>query len=125
MPRAEIGQLIVLKSGSLNLDVQGFLLDRRARNCAPKTVEFYSFELPAFCGYLRQQGIQATDAVTAHYIRSYLANLSEHRSPGGCACAFRSIRAFFRWFALENDLPADKWRNPLARLTAPLVFGVR
>ena len=36
MPRAEIGQLIVLKSGSLNLDAKGFLLDRRARNCAPK-----------------------------------------------------------------------------------------
>jgi integrase/recombinase XerC len=112
------GPLIhLVPRSSLEEDVGDFLLDRRARNLSPRTVEFYANELRYLTQYLAAAGATETAAVTPAHIRGYLLELSSRRNAGGVAAAFRALRAFFTWWKVETDAPV----SPITKVSPPRV----
>jgi len=105
-----------VRSG-LEDDVAGFLLDRRARNLSPRTIEFYGNELRYLTQYLGTEGSTETAAITPAHIRGYLLQLSSTRNPGGVAAAFRALRAFFTWWQTETEALS----SPVTKVAPPRV----
>lgn len=107
------------KDHLISREITAFLLDCRARQLSPRTLESYSSELSAFQSFLASQKIRLADQITADHIRLYLASLSPRRNPGGVHIAYRVIKTLLRWFEREIDDPA--YRNPIARIKPPKV----
>ena len=101
---------------SVQDEASAFLIDRQARGLSPNTVEFYRKELSWFCKFLG--AVDVLD-VSSDDLRRYLVKIAEYRNPGGCACAFRAVRAFFNWYA--DEVEPEDWRNPVNKVKAPRV----
>lgn len=78
--------------------VQEFLVDRQARGLSPLSVRWYDQQLDYFLSFT------GTDDLTPALIRRYLLHLAESHNPGGVAGAFRALRVFLAWRAVEDDL---------------------
>ena len=101
---------------SVRDEVSAFLIDRQARGLSSNTVLFYRKELGWFCDFL---GAVDVLEVSPDDLRRYLIRVGEYRNPGGCACAFRAVRAFFNWYA--DEVEPEDWRNPISRVKSPKV----
>lgn len=90
--------------------VAEFLVDRQARGLSPLSVRWYDQQLDYFLSFTD------TDDLTPALIRCYLLHLAESHNPGGVAGAFRALRVFLAWRAVEYDLA-----NPSLHVAAPRV----
>jgi integrase/recombinase XerD len=97
-----------------------FLIDRKAQNLTPKTIEFYIYNLQNFLNWCDSQAIKTIDQLTPESIRLYMLYLSEsNHNAGGIHAKYRSIRAFLRWYQIELDPP--NFANPLRKVKPPRV----
>jgi len=100
--------------------IDGFLLDRKASGLAKGSLEFYAEKLQMFVRFCEGRLITRISQVTPNDIREYLLKLSdEGHTPGGTHAAFRSLRAFLRWW--ENEVEPEGWKNPISKVKAPKV----
>ena len=106
------------KEHLISREIIAFLVDRRARNLAPGSIAFYERELTAFQNYLDDQKITHIEQITPDVIRRYLNSLT-NRNAGGKDAAYRTLRAFFRWWAVEVDAPQQF--NPMRKVARPKV----
>lgn len=90
----------------ISSEINSFLIDRQARRCSQRTIQYYQFELEKFKSFLQSINITTFTELTTTHIRQYLIELSQIRNPGGCHAAYRAIRAFLLWFANEIDDPS-------------------
>lgn len=98
--------------------MEGFLIDRKARGASPGTLRFYDAKLRLFAGYCESQAVTSLSQVTPALLRQYLIHLEgEGHNAGGRHAAFRTVRAFLNWYELE----AETWANPLRKVKAPRV----
>lgn len=97
-----------------------FLLDRRAQNLTPKTIEFYRNLLQGFLNWCDLQAIKTVNQLTPDVIRHYLIHLEDKGiKAGGVHARYRTLRAFLRWYDLEFE-PTD-FHNPLRKVKPPRV----
>ena len=59
----------------LDLHYNAFFLDLQAARCTPKTMSHYMYTLGTFVGWLRRQGINSPEEITARHIKAYLVEL--------------------------------------------------
>ncbi|NLE75692.1 MAG: tyrosine-type recombinase/integrase, partial [Chloroflexi bacterium] len=111
-------QLIrLLPRDALGSQIAAFLTDRQARGLSPRTVQFYGDELRHFREWAQGQRVTDAQAVTADLIRRYLLYLGQRRNPGGVHAAYRTLRAFLRWYGEEVE--PDGWQDPMRRVRPP------
>ena len=96
----------------LDAAMQGFLLDREAARCTPKTLEHYTYTVGTFAAWLKARGVIAVGQVTAHHIRAYLVSL-QHRGLKDTTqhAHARGIRAWLNWLVLEEDIGVSPMRK--------------
>jgi len=106
-----------VKTGALRLEIDEFLVDRQARNLAPKTILWYKAGVLRLHAYMTEQGVTETAAITPALLRRFILHLSETHNPGGVFGIFGAVKTFLRWYAAEY---APKgWENPLDRVESP------
>ena len=106
--------------GTVRHFLAGFIVERRSRGLAKRTVTYYESELRLFCEFLDDQGVMMLEDVTIDNIRQYLLVLGNTRNPGGIHAAFRAIRAFFirhpKWnFGSHTGAAWSRGASPWAR----------
>jgi integrase/recombinase XerC/integrase/recombinase XerD len=100
----------------LEAALSGYLLDRQAARCTPKTLEHYAYTVGGFVTWLQAQGCQTVAAITPSHIRAYLIGLQRRNLKDTTQHAHaRGIRAWLNWLVREGDLAA----SPMARVTMP------
>ena len=100
--------------------VDAFLVDRRARGSAARTVEFYTVKLRLFTDFCESQAVEGIDQISPTLARKYLLHLeAKGHNPGGRHAAYRTLRAFLLWY--ENEVEPEGWSNPLKKVRAPKV----
>jgi integrase/recombinase XerD len=114
----DIFSKLVLASQAWEI-LTSFILDCEARNLANGTIDFYKDEITRFIKFLDRRGIITIEQIDPETIRSYLIELGKTRNPGGVHCAYRSIRAFMRWF--DSEFKPINWSNPIFKIKGPKV----
>jgi site-specific recombinase XerC len=100
--------------------VETFLIDRKARGVAGRTLTFYSQKLQQFTDFCEGQALTNISQITPTFIRELLLNLEQTgHNPGGRHVAFRSLRAFLLWY--EDEVEPEGWSNPVRKVKAPKV----
>lgn len=99
------------------VEIQAFIIDRKARGLADNTLVFYEKELGWLVDFLNEQEVTHVLEVTPNILRQYLLRIGERRNPGGVLCAYRTMRAFFHWY--EEEAEPENWRNPIRKVKAP------
>lgn len=89
----------------ISFEIDAFVIDRRASNRSPRTIQYYEDELRHFRNYLERNQVMTIDTLTATHIRQFLIDLSTHRNDGGVHAAFRAVKAFVRWYGDEIEDP--------------------
>lgn len=116
----EFRQRVSVSTGTgLQQEIAAFLIDRRARGLSPRTVEFYEQKLSQLQRFLSREGVDRVCRITPGLLREYLLHLGRTHNPGGVHAAFRAMRAFLRWFEVEDE--PDAWKNPLRKVRPPRV----
>jgi integrase len=104
----------------LELEIEGFLKDRKSQNLTKGTVEFYRKKLKAFLEYCDSQEVKLVSQITPSLIRDYLLLLEERgNNPGGIHTYYRSLKAFLKWY--EDEEEPENWKNPISKVKAPRI----
>jgi integrase/recombinase XerD len=96
----------------LQLDVDAFLLDGRARGLAANTQRIYAKQLAAFLAWTETHAAQD---VTPQDLRRYLVELAQGHNAGGVHQAYRVLKTFWRWMVAEGEVKD----SPMRRIAAP------
>jgi site-specific recombinase XerC len=79
--------------------VGGFLVDRKAQNLNPGTLEFYRKKQKLFSDFAESREISQVTQITPSDVRIFLLYLEEKgHNPGGLHAAYRALRSFLRWW---------------------------
>lgn len=84
--------------------IHQFLIDRSARGRSPRTLQYYRDELDRLAQDL---GDLPVETITPTHLREFFLRLGQHRSTGGVHVTYRAVKAFFRWFQEEFNLPTS------------------
>lgn len=98
-------------------DLVEFILDRQARNLAPKTLQWYVHSLRIWRDFAYNAKIHDTTDITPGILRRFLLHLAESHNPGGVANIFGALKAFLNWYEVESAAPG--WQNPLRKVKNP------
>ncbi len=99
-------------------EVKSFLIDRRARNCSPGTLDFYTYYLDTFTKFCTDSGAATIEQVTPNLMRLVLDAFGADHTAGGVSCLYRATRTFLLWYEEETD---GAWRSPTHKVKAPKV----
>ena len=100
----------------LGVALQGFLLDREAARCSPKTLEHYQYTLGGFVAFLKTRNVSDVSEIIPQDIRAYLISLQNRNLKDTTQHAHaRAIRAWLNWLVAEGDLDG----NPMSRVAMP------
>ncbi len=100
----------------LGVALQGFLLDREAARCSPKTLEHYQYTLGGFVAFLKTRNVSDLSEIIPQDIRAYLISLQNRNLKDTTQHAHaRAIRAWLNWLVAEGDLD----ENPMSRVAMP------
>jgi site-specific recombinase XerD len=100
-----------------------FLRAKQAEGLARGSIRFYAENLKNFLVWCDGQYIKQAEDLTAEHLRMFLLRLKdEGHNSGGVHAAFRSTRAFLRWYAVEVE--PEGWRNPCDKVKAPRLADV-
>jgi integrase/recombinase XerD len=94
---------------SLSLDdaYDDFILSRRASQCSQATLEFYQYTAGKFVKWLKEQGLNLPQEVSARNVREFLALLiSQGKSDNTLHDHARAIKTLLRFWHGENYIPA-------------------
>ncbi|HOQ99109.1 MAG TPA: tyrosine-type recombinase/integrase [Anaerolineae bacterium] len=113
---AEHLTLHILKFSPLDAALQGFLLDRQAARCTPKTLEHYRYTVGGFVAWLKAQDVRDVAHIKAGHVRAYLVSIQERGVKDTTQHAHaRGIKAWLNWLVREGDLS----ESPMARVAMP------
>ncbi len=118
-PLSEPKSTAVALPARLASEIEGFLVDREARNLSASTVRYYREKLAGFSAFAAHHGITSLLEVTPHHLRQYLNGLKQGHNPGGVSSFYRAVRALVNWYEMEFE-PVG-WKNPLDKVPAPRV----
>lgn len=96
--------LAAVPSTSLFEAIEGFLVDRRVRNCTVRTVETYRRNLERFAPAVKWD-LAACGPLA---IQRYLTGLRERMQPITVHQHYRCLRTFFGWCAMAGLAPDDR-----------------
>ena len=83
-----------------------FILSRQAMLCKPSTIRFYGFTAGKFVQWLKENGVNAPEEITARHIRAYLAELDgKGLSDSYIHGHARAIRTLVRFLHKEKYIP--------------------
>lgn len=99
--------------------MDAFLVDRQSRGLSSGTIVFYRKKLALWRRLFRSMDVTNVEDIMPHHLRQGLVELAETHNPGGVHAAFRTIRAFLKWY--EEETEPEDWRNPIGRVRAPKV----
>ena len=107
------------QENSLGNSLSAFLIDRKASELSPRTLDFYKEKIEKFFKFCLDRDIQYVTQITAGDIREYMLYMVEVRNnnKGNIHGFYRSIRAFLNWF--ENEYEPEDWKNPIKKVKAP------
>lgn len=109
-----------IKEDYLSIWIESFLVDRQSQNLAKGTIKFYSQKLKSFSDYCDTQLIKSVLQIEPNTIRDYFFYLQQKgNNAGSIHGAYRSIKAFLRWF--EGEAEPDNWKNPINKIKTPKV----
>lgn len=92
--------------------LDAFLIDRRASNYTPRTIQTYRERLRQFTAWLEGRGVRHIEALTATDIRAFFLHLQEgHKSPWTVHGLAQVIKTFCRWLVADEWLQKDPMRN--------------
>ena len=107
------------QENSLGNSLSAFLIDRKASELSPRTLDFYKEKLEKFFKFCLDRDIQFVNQITAGDLREYMLYMAEVRNnnKGNIHGFYRSVRAFLNWF--ENEFEPEDWKNPIKKVKAP------
>jgi site-specific recombinase XerD len=100
--------------GEIDLLVDEWRRDLRARKRSPRTIQSYSEAVAQLVAYAGAETLAELDRRT---VRAYLADLGDRYAPATVAVRFRSLQQWFKFLVNEGELEAD----PMARMKPPAV----
>lgn len=96
----------------LEAAMQGFILDRQAAGCAPKTIVNYRYVLGYLVSWLQHHGATEVSGITPRHLRGYLVHLRRRGLKASTVHAHaRGIKAWLNWLVREGDLGVSPMRN--------------
>ncbi|RMF48587.1 MAG: hypothetical protein D6755_03600 [Anaerolineae bacterium] len=100
--------------------VDAFLLDRKAANYSPRTVDYYREKLGGFLAFSLAANVGDIEDITPDLLRRYLVHLEDQgHNPGGIHAHYRALRTFIRWWVRETEPP--DYRDLFRKVKAPKV----
>lgn len=102
-------------------EIDAFLIDRQAENCSASTIKNYREKLGFLMRHLSGVPVLTMEQVTTEVLRGYMVELTSHHAPGGVHAYWRTIKTFFRWYEREMEDAGVEWRNPMRRITPPVL----
>ncbi len=112
-------RIFILIDGTLDEELEGFILDRKSRGLSPRTIDFYIEKLSRFRKYIQPKGFIQMDDISAADIRLYLLRLSETSNKGGVHAHYRALRSLFNWWEKESE----DFQNPIKKVSPPRVIN--
>jgi len=101
--------------------IEPFLTDKKSQNKSTNTIRFYRDELKLFCHYCEKVALKRFSQITPNEIRKYILWLEQTgHNPGGRHAAYRSLKAFLRWYWDETEPEA---KNPINKVKASKVIN--
>lgn len=95
---------------------RSWMIDLRARNRSPFTIQSYAETLRQFDAFLVAHGLPTeVTAVTRDDVRAFVTHLLDGRSSATAATRFATLHAFFNWAISEGEAVA----SPMASMEAP------
>lgn len=95
-----------------------FTLHLRAGRRSPRTIVLYNRHLGRLAAWLDRTGRPAgVQAITTRTIEAWIVDLADELGPASVAMHYRSVRAFWSWLELEDEIDV----NPFRRLRQPAV----
>jgi len=102
----------------LGFAIDVFLTAKEAKRCTDVTLKHYRWTLERFTAWLIEHGITTADGITAHHIRTFLAELQRNDASSWTVHDFaRVIKTFVRFLHTEEMIPT----NPFARVEMPVL----
>ncbi|MEZ4707581.1 MAG: site-specific integrase [Caldilineaceae bacterium] len=102
---------------SLDRAYQLFILELRAQNLSPRTIEQYEYMLPRFFKWLEPHGVFDVAGIKPIHIKMHLAELVERELSGyHIYNTYSSLRKFFNVLVADEILevnPVDKVKKPI------------
>ena len=82
-----------------------FVLSRKAKLCSDNMLNLYKYTFNKFIPFLENQGINSPEEITAHHVRSFLADIAETgKSDNTIHIHARNIKTLVRFFHHEKIL---------------------
>lgn len=98
-----------------------FLLDCRARQLAPATIDFYRTKLVPFNAFCAEHGTYTVEAVTSSLLKRFMLAMTDRGCQPQTMCVnMRSVRAFLNYCQRDGILE----NNPFDRIKLPKVDHV-
>ena len=123
--RKEVNKQWTIQAGftlddHLDINIEHFLISRKAMNVAIGTLNFYRIKLRIFSRFCDSQAITSILQLTPDVIRLFLMHLDDtgHKA-GGVHAFYRAIKTFLFWW--EEETEPEKWKNPIRKVKAPRV----
>ena len=103
-------------SEPLSALLPSYLLTLEARQRSPRTIELAELYVSRLISWLKSSGHseQAAD-ISSRRIEEYLVHLKSDLSPTTVRIHYRTVRAFFGWLAVEEEIDS----NPFKKLQQP------
>ena len=101
----------------ISFEIDAFIVDRRASNRSPRTIQYYDDELRHFKNYLERNHVITLDVLTANHIRQFLIEMATHRNDGGVHAAFRAVKAFIRWYS--DEIEDERYISMMRKIRPP------
>jgi len=97
-----------------------FFQAKKAEGVSAYTLTFYRQQLGHFLSFCEGQVIYQMSEITPATIREFLLwHEDTGHNAGGLHAAYRSLKAFLRWY--EQEAEPDNWKNPISKVKAPRV----
>ena len=115
-PRACSRQPKQLDAGIFQAEINSFALRLAAEGKAAKTIRTYTEAVQWFAAAGLQAGRGGWEQVTSGDIQQWMAWLLGRYSAAYASNQYRALQQFFKWLAVEDELP-----DPMAGLAPPRV----
>ena len=118
VPETRSGQPKQLDAGGFQPEISSFRLHLAAEGKAAKTVRTYTEAVQWFAAaYLRREGSRTCwEEVRKRDVQEWVAWLLGRYSAAYASNQYRALQQFFRWLAVEEEIP-----DPMAGLKPPRV----